>query len=108
MAFLVSMHSDPTPPFRLLPNPLLDRTAPYSLAEQWILNRGRHLEVMEEISSWPGYEPTPLLDLRPLAKELAIGRLSLKNEGAREPHSRPHQARQGAATDQAQGQAEEA
>ena len=83
MAFLVSMHSDPTPPFRLLPNPRLDRTAPYTLAEQWILNRGRHLEVMEEISSWPGYEPTPLLDLRPLAKELAIGRLSLKNEGAR-------------------------
>ena len=77
------MHSDPTPAFRLLPNPRLDRTAPYSLAEQWILNRGRHLEVKEEISSWPGYEPTPLLDLRSLAKELAIGRLSLKNEGVR-------------------------
>ncbi len=77
------MRSDPTPAFRFLPNPLLDRTAPYSLAERWILNRERHLEVMEEISSWPGYEPTPLLDLRPLAKELAIGRLSLKNEGVR-------------------------
>ncbi len=83
MVFLVSMPSDPTLPYRLLPNPRLDRTAPYSLAEQWILSGERHLEVLEEISSWPGYEPTPLVDLGALATELGIGRLSLKNEGLR-------------------------
>jgi diaminopropionate ammonia-lyase len=69
--------------FRLLPNPRLDRTAPYTLAEQWILNRTRHAEVVEEITSWPDYRPTPLLDLPDLARTLDVGRLSYKDEGTR-------------------------
>ena len=70
-------------PFRFLPNPNLDRAAPYTLAEQWILNLARHREVHDEITSWPDYQPTPLLDLAALAGKLGIGRLWYKDEGAR-------------------------
>lgn len=72
-----------TPSFRFLPNPKLDRTAPYTAAERWILNLARHREVLSEIRSWPGYAPTPLLDLPRLAEHARIGRLSFKDEGSR-------------------------
>lgn len=80
---VVGGDKDSSFPFRFLPNPNLDRAAPYTLAEQWILNLARHREVHDEITSWPDYQPTPLLDLAALAGELGIGRLWYKDEGAR-------------------------
>jgi diaminopropionate ammonia-lyase len=69
--------------FRLLPNPRVDRQARYTLAEQWILSLARHREVVGEITSWPDYQPTPLLDLPALANTLGVGRLSYKDESHR-------------------------
>ena len=73
----------PPLPFRLLPNPHLDRTAPYTLAEQWILSHQRHRAVLDEIASWPDYRPTPLIELAEPARSLDLGRLWYKDEGAR-------------------------
>lgn len=36
-----------------------------------------------EIASWPGYEPTPLINLSDLARSTGVGRLAYKDEGGR-------------------------
>ena len=71
------------PPIRLLRNPGLDRNAPYGPAEQWVLNRTRHREVLREIRSWPGYRATPLKDLPHIAQRAGIRRLWYKDEADR-------------------------
>ena len=38
---------------------------------------------MREIASWPGYAPTPLVDLSGLAREAGVSRLVYKDEGGR-------------------------
>jgi hypothetical protein len=71
--------------FRLrhVANPLADRSAAYGDAERAGLNRAANDAARAEISSWPGYAPTPLLDMAGLAGELKIGRLWLKDEAQR-------------------------
>lgn len=72
-------------PFRLrhVANPLADRAAAYGGAEQAVLNRAANDAARAEISSWPGYAPTPLLEMVALAGDLGVGRLWLKDEARR-------------------------
>lgn len=37
----------------------------------------------QTISGWPGYAPTPLVDLPDLARDLGLGRIRIKDEGGR-------------------------
>ncbi len=48
-----------------------------------ILSDAAFAEALSTISAWPGYAPTPLVDLPGLAAELGVGRLLLKDEGGR-------------------------
>lgn len=68
---------------RLVVNPSLDRSAPYTAAERWILNLERHHTVRREIASWPGYAPTPLRGLSALAEQLGVGTIWYKDESPR-------------------------
>src|SRR5215475_5492982 len=67
---------------RLTVNPLAHRRA-YSDHEAKIISRADAERARLEISRWPGYTPTPLLDLRTTAHELAIGQLLYKDESGR-------------------------
>lgn len=70
-------------PSRLpFPNPGLDR-GPYPERCRAILNLDRHAEARTEISSWPGYERTPLRPFAGLARELGLEAVHLKEEGRR-------------------------
>ncbi|MGD8561629.1 MAG: diaminopropionate ammonia-lyase [Desulfarculaceae bacterium] len=40
-------------------------------------------EAWDEITSWPGYQPTPLVELPSLAQHLGLGQIYLKEEGKR-------------------------
>jgi diaminopropionate ammonia-lyase len=40
-------------------------------------------EAWDEITSWPGYQPTPLVELPGLARHLGLDRIYLKEEGRR-------------------------
>lgn len=65
-----------------LPNPGLD-LGPYPERCRAILSLERHEEARAEISSWPGYVPTPLRSLAGLAGELGLDAVLLKEEGRR-------------------------
>jgi len=74
-----------TPAFRIrhVVNPLADRAAGYGDIERTVLNQAANDAARREIASWPGYAPTPLLDMQALASELGIGQLWLKDEAHR-------------------------
>lgn len=55
----------------------------YPAALDSILSRTMAEEALGEISSWPGYAPTPLLELKPLANALDLGSILYKDEGHR-------------------------
>lgn len=65
-----------------LSNPALD-SGPYPDRCRAILSLERGREARSEISSWPGYRPTPLRSFPALAHELGLGGLWLKEEGPR-------------------------
>lgn len=65
---------------RHTPNPRADRKAPYDEAA---LSRSGFAEARAAITAWPGYQPTPLLDLPDLAARFRLERLWLKDEGRR-------------------------
>jgi diaminopropionate ammonia-lyase len=48
-----------------------------------ILSSARHAQAFANISTWPGYEPTPLHTLTAQRDQLGIGQLWLKDESAR-------------------------
>ncbi|MBC8268283.1 MAG: diaminopropionate ammonia-lyase [Rhodospirillaceae bacterium] len=48
-----------------------------------VINRQRFAEAMADISSWPGYEPTPLHSLQGLARKTGVASLYYKDEGFR-------------------------
>ncbi len=56
------------PNFSLLINPSATPRAPYGDDQAAILNANGLAEARAEISSWPGYAPTPLVDLSGLAR----------------------------------------
>jgi len=70
-------------PFELALNPGAEPKAAYGPRQAAVLNR-QGLDVARRcIAAWPGYAPTPLVDLPGLASALGIARLSYKNEAAR-------------------------
>ena len=48
-----------------------------------IIGPASHRAARAEITSWPGYEPTPLRNQRKLAEELGIGSVLVKDESGR-------------------------
>ena len=57
--------------------------APYDAEMQEILSLAAFAEAEAEISSWPGYEPTPCVPLSGLAREIGVGAIHIKEEGRR-------------------------
>jgi diaminopropionate ammonia-lyase len=70
-------------PIRYVLNARTDRARPYGPGPRAILNREAHERAFREISSWPGYTPTPLLELPGLARRLGVGCLWYKDESTR-------------------------
>ena len=64
-------------PFSLFPNPRLGTPGIV------VLPAAGFRRAAAEIASWPGYAPTPLLDLPGLARQARLGALRLKHEAAR-------------------------
>ena len=67
----------------LVLNPSLDRRRAYGQVERAILSAARGREAWDAISAWPGYVPTPLRDLAPLAAEARVAQVLYKDEGLR-------------------------
>ncbi|HYG86758.1 MAG TPA: diaminopropionate ammonia-lyase [Azospirillum sp.] len=72
-----------THPTALYHNPVADRQAPYDHAQRAVLNLDAHESARREIAAWPGYAPTPLVDLPGLAAAAGVKRLWYKDEGGR-------------------------
>jgi diaminopropionate ammonia-lyase len=64
-------------------NPKARPDAPYGARQRAVLNRAAFEQAKREIASWPGYAPTPLVDLPSLARAIRIGSLSYKDESGR-------------------------
>lgn len=67
--------------FDLLLNPLYD--PPAAVDEDSFFGLRAHARALSEISSWPGYEPTPLRALPGLARRLRVGSIHYKDEAGR-------------------------
>ena len=48
-----------------------------------VLPAGGYRRAKSEITSWPGYAPTPLLPLADIAAEAGLGAIHLKDEAER-------------------------
>ncbi|MCB1445872.1 MAG: diaminopropionate ammonia-lyase [Rhizobiaceae bacterium] len=60
-----------------------DRSRPYGESERRVLSHEGFRRAHAEISSWPGYGETPLIDLKGLAQQLDVGKVFYKDEGQR-------------------------
>lgn len=69
----------PRPAIEHLHNPGADHAAPLP----GVLTREVRTEAQAAIRAWPGYAPTPLLDLPGLARRLGVASLRWKDEGGR-------------------------
>ena len=69
--------------FELCMNRAVDRTHAYSDAQRLTLNEADAAAAFAEISSWPGYAPTPLCSLAGLAEQLGVAQVLYKDEGGR-------------------------
>lgn len=61
-----------------------------SYSSRWLINPRYepvtvhgNSDAWDEITTWPGYEPTPLLELTSLARDLKVGAVHYKDEGER-------------------------
>ena len=68
---------------RAVQNAHSDRSRPYGECERRVLSREGFRKAHAEISSWPGYEKTPLVELTGLARQLGVGEIFYKDEGQR-------------------------
>ncbi len=69
---------------RVYPNPrAAERDEPYGAERASILDEAGFAAAEREISSWPGYAPTPLHRLPGLAARLGLAELRYKDEGGR-------------------------
>ena len=68
---------------QLFVNPQAGEFAEYGVAQREIINHEAFAVAKAEITSWPGYERTPLVGLQGLAAAHGIGALWCKYEGAR-------------------------
>jgi len=57
--------------------------APYGAQRANVMSQGGFDAALSEISSWPGYAPTPLVSLPKLAQELGLAQLLYKDESVR-------------------------
>ncbi|HEX8167200.1 MAG TPA: diaminopropionate ammonia-lyase [Beijerinckiaceae bacterium] len=71
------------PSAKLILNPGLDRARPYGPAERDILSVEKARAASETIRGWPGYAPTPLVRLGPVAREAGVAEVLYKDEGRR-------------------------
>lgn len=78
MTNLISKHQ-----FSLIKNPNVAVDAPYGAEQIAVLNAEGLQAARSEISSWPGYQATPLVALPNLAKAVNVGSLYYKDEGWR-------------------------
>jgi diaminopropionate ammonia-lyase len=65
------------------PNPKARADAAYGPRQQAVLNRAAFAQSKREIASWPGYAPTPLVNLPGLARRAGIAALGYKDESGR-------------------------
>jgi diaminopropionate ammonia-lyase len=70
-------------PARLQANTGLDRSQAYGPAERAVLSQAALARARTEITSWPGYAPTPLVALPGLARGLGLGAIHYKDESKR-------------------------
>lgn len=56
---------------------------PYGPVRAQVMNQASFDAALNEISSWPGYAPTPLLELDHLAKEMGVAKIYYKDERGR-------------------------
>ena len=61
-------------------NPRRDRDRAYGPAERRVISRETREQARAAISGWPGYAPTPLVDLPGLAARLGIAGVRIKHE----------------------------
>jgi diaminopropionate ammonia-lyase len=74
----------PASDFRLFDNPALDRTSHYGAnGREEILSLAAFATAKQEITSWPGYRPTPLRSLAGLARTAQVGDIFYKDEAER-------------------------
>ncbi|MCP4382150.1 MAG: diaminopropionate ammonia-lyase [Hyphomicrobiales bacterium] len=59
------------------------RNTAYGPTEQAILSRANGADAAAVICAWPGYEPTPLVPLPELARQLNVASINLKDESGR-------------------------
>ncbi|QIG47360.1 diaminopropionate ammonia-lyase [Nordella sp. HKS 07] len=64
-------------------NSHVDRARPYSDTERRVLSLDGFRKAQAEITSWPGYDPTPLIALDGLAGRLGLAKVLYKDEGQR-------------------------
>ena len=57
--------------------------APYGAQRANVMSQGGFDAALSEISSWPGYAPTPLVSLPKLAQELGLAQILYKDESVR-------------------------
>jgi diaminopropionate ammonia-lyase len=69
--------------FSLVVNPDARRNAPWTAAQDAILNETAFGEARRIITAWPGYAPTPLVELPGLARETGVAELFYKDEAGR-------------------------
>ncbi|GHD60119.1 PLP-dependent lyase/thiolase [Thalassobaculum fulvum] len=67
------------PAIEHLSNPHADHAAPLP----GVLTRETRVEAQQAVRAWPGYAPTPLLDLPDLARRLGVAAVRWKDEGGR-------------------------
>ena len=72
-----------TLPHAFLANPSVDRAGGYPSRLAGILSAEGLAEASREIATWPGYAPTPLVDLPGLAREAGFAAIRYKDEGGR-------------------------
>jgi diaminopropionate ammonia-lyase len=70
-------------PIQHVHNPRADRTAPYGDEAQIVLEPAACAAARREIETWPGYAPTPLLELPGFAEQAGFARLWYKDEAGR-------------------------
>ncbi|KJK14116.1 diaminopropionate ammonia-lyase [Burkholderiaceae bacterium 16] len=64
-------------------NPSVQPDAKYSERQQAILGGQAYLRAEQQIKRWPGYAPTPLCDLKGLAKAAGVAQVLYKDEADR-------------------------
>ncbi len=72
-----------TLPVRYLLNPVASPFLPYGHRQEGVLDPTSHEAAVQEVSSWPGYQVTPLRTLGGMAGRMGIRSLLVKDEGSR-------------------------